>query len=327
MATPIEDPTGVHVPAMRPTPMTAVATDGSQIYPDRHLEPHVYLINISEIAFQYGTLEKPVMRAMTTMGPGPDEMVEHRSGAVLGAKDDMVTARRDQMELDALFNLAEAARKPNRPIVCFADGTLIRWMLQRIDLAPVQSAMIAMYAHRLACFREQAIPLCSVISMPNNTEVVNLIRGLRGETAEWQEDSFAGILDRRLYDALLEPWQRTAVFESASHVLKEYAPQDRICFFYVKVQTRHGGIEMARVEVPHWVVDNESVLRLVHAAVVSECGKGDGYPMILGEAHQHAVIRMQDRQLFYRLVERALKDYDVRTRASRKQFSKQRPVV
>ncbi len=35
-----DDPTRQYPPIDRPTPITVVATDGSQIYPDRHVEPH-----------------------------------------------------------------------------------------------------------------------------------------------------------------------------------------------------------------------------------------------------------------------------------------------
>ena len=59
-----ESPTACHTCGERPTPITVVATDGSQIYPDRHVEPHCYLLNISSIAFQYGTLERPLMESV-----------------------------------------------------------------------------------------------------------------------------------------------------------------------------------------------------------------------------------------------------------------------
>ena len=327
MATPLEDPTCATEPALRPTPLTAVASDGSQIFPDRHIEPLVYLLNISQIAFQYGTLEKPVMLSQTHVGSGHHETMAQASAGVGRASTDVVAARRDQMELEALINLAISVRQPRRPIVAMADGTLIRWMLQRIDPEPLKTELISRYAAQLAQFREHRIPLCSFISMPNSTEVVNLLRGLRGETEEVQEDSFAGILDRWLYDPILAPWQRTAVFASDSRVLQAYAAEDRICFFYVRVVAGHGESEISRVELPRWVAGDAELLDLVHATVVSECRKGNGYPMILAEAHEQAVIRTHDRTLFYNLVEREMAKYNLRQRSSRKRATKQRPVI
>ena len=324
MAEPLEDPAAMVDPGERPTPMTAVATDGSQIYPDRHIEPLVYLLNISEIAFQYGTRERPVMSSQTHVGSGNPEVA---AAGVGRTGTDLVAALRDEMELEALFSLAEKVRRPARPILCMVDGTLIRWMLQRIEPEMQKAVLIERYAALLARFRKRGIALCSFISMPGSTEVVNLLRGLRGETRERREDSFAGILDRRLFGPLLDPWQRTAVFASESHVLRTYQPQDRICFFYTKVMTRLGAAEIARVELPHWVAGDAHLLELVHAAVVSECRKGNGYPMILAEAHEHAVIRRNDRTLFYHMVERALARHNLRQTTSRKSVAKQRPVV
>ncbi len=327
MARPLEDPTCAIPPGARPTPLTAVAADGSQIYPDQHIEPLVYLLNISQIAFQYGTLEKPVMSTITHVGPEREEFRAPAMEAVTRASADVVSARRDQMELEALLSLALRVQQPDRPIIAMADGSLIRWMLQRIEPAPLKDELIRRYARQLAAFRTHRIPLCSFISMPNSTEVVNLLRGLRGEPHKVLSVSFAGILDRSLYDAFLGPWERTALFASASHVLEEYHALDRVCFFYMRVLARHGESEIARVEVPRWVACEAALLRLVHAAIAAECEKQNGYPMILAEAHQRVVVRSRDRRLFYSLLEREMRRHNLGHRSSHKRAAKQRPVV
>ena len=327
MATPLEDPTRAVDPQARPEVLTAVATDGSQIYPDRHVEPMIYLLNISQIGFQYGTHEKPTLATQTRVGYNTGNLAADRAMGEVQVNTDLVTAERDEWELSALLDVALASRRSNRPVVALSDGTLIRWMLQRIDPPHLKEQFIARYAAGLAQFRKQQIPLCSYVSMPNSTEVINLLRGLRNEQAEKSPDSFAGLLDRSLYTPFLAPGQRTAVFVSDSHVLREYAGPDRICFFYIRVETPYGDHEIGRVEIPRWVYEDPQLLSLVHAVVVSDCQKGKGYPMILSAAHERAIIRKPDRTLFQKLVERELVKYDLRPRRSRKQASKERPLV
>ncbi len=64
---PMENPAQTWAASLRPTPITVVAADGSQIYPDPHFESCCCLINGSRIAFQYGTEEAPVMEACATV--------------------------------------------------------------------------------------------------------------------------------------------------------------------------------------------------------------------------------------------------------------------
>ncbi len=300
-----DDPTRRHPAIERPTPITVVATDGSQIYPDRHVEPHCYLLNISQIAFQYGTFERPLIESMPHFEYRRDAF-EDQFDEVLGtATAEVVSALRDEFELKALLSTAKNARIPQRPIVALADGTLIRWMLRRMRNYALEQELIERYARILADFQAERIPLCSYISMPGNTEVVNLLRIHRGESddapdanAPDTKASLAGLMDRWLFERILQPGERSAVFESASHIQTEYGARDRICYFYVHVAPRRGESEVGRVEVPTWVAADPALLDLVHATVLSECEKGEGYPMILSEAHERAVIRARERDLF-----------------------------
>ena len=329
-----EAPGGTHTCGDRPTPITVVATDGSQIYPDRHVEPTCYLLNVSRIAFQYGTVEQPIMEAV------PD--FRYRSAEVREAVDELealldkkatsevVSALRDEQELRALLETAQRARVPDRPLVAMADGTLIRWMLRRMQNRELEQRLIARYATLLQQFREEGIPLCSYISMPGNTEVVNLLRLYLEEDVRppAEEASLEGLPDRKLFERILRPGQRSAVFESGSHIQREYGAADRICYFYVHLcDTRSGEGEVGRVEVPHWVADDAELLERVHATVLSECEKGDGYPMILAEAHERAVVRAREKELFYELIERRMQAAGLPATGSRKAASKRRPMV
>ncbi len=312
----------------RPTPVTVVAADGSQIYPDRHVEPTCFVLNVSRIAFQYGTLEAPLMAADPRFHYREDEVMQGFDEVLGSLTTDFVSALRDEQELAALLQAARRARRPGRPLVALADGTLIRWMIRGMRNRALEKELIGRYTALLKQFRAERIPLCSYVSMPANAELINLLRLHRGEHVPGSDGpSLEGLLDRRLLAAVLAPGERSATFGSFSHIQSEYEGADRICYFYLHVPAGRGPGEVARVEVPTWVAEEEALVDLVHAVVLSECAKGDGYPMILSEAHERTVIRAPEKELFYRLIEREMAGAGLRFTGSQKRASKRRPVV
>ncbi|MEX2080786.1 MAG: DNA double-strand break repair nuclease NurA, partial [Dehalococcoidia bacterium] len=72
----------------------------------------------------------------------------------------------------------------------------------------------------------------------------------------------------------------------------------QVCFFYLRT-----GDDIARVELPQWVADDDLRVQLLHATLVDQCRRCDGYPRALQEAHEQAVISVGDRQQFANMVE------------------------
>jgi hypothetical protein len=66
----------------------------------------------------------------------------------------------------------------------------------------------------------------------------------------------------------------------------------RIVFFYL-----HVGTEIVRVEIPQWVAASSMLLDLVHAVAYDQAQKGMAIHRA-AEAHQHAVVRGAERDLF-----------------------------
>ncbi len=310
----------------RPTPITVVATDGSQIFPDRNIEPTCYLLNIGRIAFQYGTHERPLMESAPFFRYRSVDLEDHFDDVFETSTAEIVSALRDGLELEALLDVAESVRIAGRPIVAMADGTLIRWMVRRMHNRALEERLIARYTETLAGFRNQGIPVCSYISMPNGTEVVNLLRVFLGDTDDAGEESIKGLVDRKIFECTLGIGERSAIFESSSHIQQDYG-EDRICFFYVHVASERGGAEIGRVEIPLWVAGDASLVDMVHAVILSECEKGDGYPVILSEAHQQAVVRARERDIFYEMVDGAVTRVGLAAFGSRKAASKRTPRV
>ena len=290
----------------RPATVTVVATDGSQIFPDRHVEPACYLLNVGRVAIHYGTLDPPLIQAEPSLRYRQQDLADladdDAQASPLDLTAEVVSALRDELELRWLFETAAAERRSGRPVVAIADGTLIRWMLRGMKNRRLETELLARYVAELERFREAGIPVCSYVSRPANAEVVNLLRLHRGED-DWstEPDSLRGLHDRHLFEHRLERGHRSAVFLSRSEVLSSYG-EHRIVAFYV-----HGCAEVGRVEMPEWVAQSPEFLELIHAVVLDQCDKGGGYPVILQEAHQRAVVRMQEKDVFHRILARQVR--------------------
>ena len=307
----LSDPREGHTAPPRPPTVTVVATDGSQVFPDRHVEPACYLLNIGRVALHYGTLDPPLIAAEPTLRyreQDLDSLTQDDDPA--GAPDftaEVVSALRDELELQWLFDTAFDERRSGRPIVALADGTLIRWMLRGMKNRALEDLLIARYVAQLERFREDGIPVAAYVSRPGNAEVVNLLRLHRGEP-DWDvaPDSLRGLLDRHLFEETLAPGQRSALFLSRSKVLDQYGPH-RIAAFYVRVRAGNGPGEIGRVEMPEWATQQPGWVDLVHAVVLDQAEKGGGYPIILQEAHERAVVRAAETDVFHRILARTVR--------------------
>ncbi len=330
-----ESPTTTTPAPARPTPVTVVATDGSQIYPDRHVDPLFFLLNVSQVGFQYGTQEEPLLDTEPRLR-FQDDLSAHVDEVLGAMTTELVSALRDEMELELLLDAARTAQVDGRPLVALADGTLIRWMIRGMNDEATEDELIARYTEYLDAFQREGLPLASYVSMPATTEVVNLLRFVVGELAAPAPTGVAvtpeappldGLLDRHVFDAVLDPGERSATFASTSHIQRSYPAGSEVCYFYLKVPSTPGSGEMGRVEVPQWVAADPALLDRIHATVLRECEKGEGYPLALSEAHERAVIRGSEREAFFRLMERRLRRAGLSPTDSRKRRSKEHPRV
>ena len=139
-------------------------------------------------------------------------------------------------------------------------------------------------------------------------------------------DDDAGFDDRELFELVLGPGHRSPLYRS-SHLAARFAlglatGQEWSHFYYL-----NGGAEIARVEVPDWLVNDPELLALSHAMLVKQCELGMGYPVAISEAHEQAVISGHDRAEFRRLTLMLLEQQGLPTPESAKATSKRRPWV
>lgn len=340
----VEDPTGTRACPSRPEHLSVAATDGSQIFPDRHEVSPCYLINIGYVLLHYGTGERPLLSSQPRLYYRDEDLFPDWGGRRVSANREMVGNRRGLLELTELAELATAAHDSGYNTVALSDGTLIAWHLEGRPPEHRREYLSTM-CRALDTLRERRLPVAGYISRSASQDVTNALRTgvcpldaadcdhcpwLTGsppplpEGVELQEGArprvpcatFDGIGDAVLFRRRLKSGERSALFASTSKILAEYGSH-RVHFFYVNV-----GDEVARVEVPAWVAEDEDLLDLVHAAVVDQAEKGQGYPVCLAEAHERAVVRGADRELFYRYLEDTFVSKDVRAHVSSKSLRK-----
>ena len=320
----------VYLQPERPAELTVIAADGSQIFPDRHEVASCYLINIGSVAIHYGSGERPAMASRPTLIYKEADLIQEWAGWRTTVTREMVGVRRGAMEFDEVVNLAEDARAEGRTVVGLSDGTLILWMLEGKP-SSIRREILGSTLSSFERMRGAGVPVAGYISQPGSADVVNGLRvGMCPErppncdrcpwkTQEGSElpcEPIEGVTDGVLFKRLLKKGERSAVFGSASKILDDYGGH-RICFFYVNT-----GAEIARIEVPEWVVEGPELLDLVHATVCDQAEKGNGYPVALSEAHERAVVRGTDREIFYKFLRDVFVERDLKAEISVKSLKK-----
>ena len=326
------EPPGTRFPAPPlPPAHVVVATDGSQIAPDRHDGlAACYLLNIGRVTLFYGTGARPRLESTAEVitVDGDDEEAERAAVAALAG-------RRFAGEMAALGELATGAAACGLPAVALTDGSLIAWALddEAGDDPAKQEAFAALLA-ALEAGRAAGVPVVGYVSGSGSRDVVNALRiALCPENpvdcrrCPHPKDALPCAPVRRatdasLYARILQPGERSPVFTARgqatgfSRILARYG-EHWVAFFYL-----HVGAEVARIEFPGWVAEDAALVDRVHAVCLDQARKGRGYPVALAEAHERAVVRGADRQAFLNLLARSVVHAGASAAATRKALAK-----
>jgi hypothetical protein len=317
-----------------PPDYAVIATDGSQIDVDSHGLVQCFLINVGWAGIAYGLSPMAQLSSRPRVYYHDDELYpDGEDGQRQEAGGQTLALLRTVAELERLAELAEEWQG-HRALVALADGSLVRWEFGGKRPDPFRAGLLKRFAGALARFRAMAVPVCSYISRPNAREVANAAAllavhgcdrdsggcrrcaGLREPLCE-----LLRLLPDRTLLSHLGTGERSALFRSLAPVLGQYHPDDRIVFFYLNT-----GREVARVEVPRWAARDETLAR-IQAVLVGQSTRGHGYPVVLMEAHEQAVIHGPAREAFRRMVLAALNAGNLEASVSPKRWSKDRRAV
>jgi hypothetical protein len=320
-------------PPPRPATYTAMATDGSEIDPDRHGgSGDFYLINVGHVRIPYGQPRRNVeLGSVSRLGYTDDDLfiVDPRDPQrQVPMRDRHLDALRTVEEVRALADLAErdlANGQGDAPAVALVDGTLLFSVLEERPRDFLRTRFYSDYVAQLDRLRAARVAVAAYASRSRGIDLVHLFRAVCGSTPSACDVctgahacALRGLNDAHLIGRRLQRWQRTGLFRVRSNVHDPYYGPHRVYFFLLAT-----GDEIARVEFPEWVARDRALLDLLHAVLVDQCAKGFGYPAVLARADDRAVISLADRGVLETLVKQELARRGVVARPSAKLSRKQ----
>ncbi len=274
---------------------TILAADGSQINPNRHLEVNYGLVNAGAIIMTRGTTAAPRTHIISELFY--EEDLYTVSGVIT---EELLNLRRDVSERTVLAELAHEAQPP---VLTFTDGPMELWGAKD---AAGEGAEI--YRRSLEDYRKALRELCQMqaitagyVDKPGADLVVRLLEVASLPPEELQAvrsyHPLRGCHDTDLYGEVLQPGERSAVFQMQSKSMENYPGELAVHFFYLNVG-RPGHPKLARVEIPAWVARNPEMVDNLHATLVSQCRimGARPYPYLLHRAHETAVVTLQDQE-------------------------------
>ncbi|HIK09273.1 MAG TPA: DNA double-strand break repair nuclease NurA [Oscillatoriaceae cyanobacterium M33_DOE_052] len=311
--------------AIAPGVHVAIASDGSQIAPNHHEIAYCYLINVGRVVLYYGESRRPILDSVPEVFYQPEDLYASRQWGI--RTEEWMGYRRTVSEAQALADLAEGVqaeatqRGVDIPTLALVDGSLIYWFLESLPNEvrdPLLEAIFAAWER----MRLAKVPLVGYMSASRSGESLSFLRLQACPYPEpdcfkhcpMQADTpyraygdkspcqvFDPLRDATFWASVLSPGQRSPLWRSNQRILSLYNHQYQVYFCYV-----HVGAEIARLDLPAWVVEDRELFDLALSLVMAQVQKGYGYPVALAEAHNQAVVRGGDRARFFAMLEREM---------------------
>lgn len=311
---------GIDPPAPPPR-ATLLAVDGSQRLPTRHDPFLYYLLNIGVIIYRHGEASAPqTLTAPRLVYPSDD--LTHDITEEFTASN--VSIRRDLAEIALLAQTAQAQRGPD-PVLAVMDQRLQYWPIGSSDQA-ASSEIMADWLDAMSAIEQSGGWLVGYIERPETGALINLLYAL-----DWGQPDFDPtrlnqrhpVTDADLYRPLLQPGQRSPVFEviNPSDNYRRFSDAGQnISFFYLRPPQAD---DLARVDVPLWAAQQPGVIEQIHALLVDQCYILGRYPYILTRADEIAVVQPRDQEYLDGLIALELQRRGISGDLTGKQWGKE----
>ena len=297
-AIPLDEPLNFHA---APEPVstasvTLIAADGSQIVPDRHAALLFGLINVGAIVLSGQAGQAPQVLTDSQLS-FDDEVVNWTDG--------LVALQRDLAERKKLLAIS---KEYSPPLVTLTDGPLQLWEARESNEVLGYEKALGEYLSVLSQLQERRAITAGYVDKPSSNLLVRLLEvaiTTENELANLHElHPLPGVSDLWLFDQLLQPGERSAVFALQARSKAVYQGSLALHFFYINVG-RAGHPKSARIEIPAWVARNKAEIDLLHTTLLEQCAilGARPYPYILHRAHEAAVVTFQEKQQIEQLLE------------------------
>jgi hypothetical protein len=312
-----------------PKTHTVIATDGSQISPSHHEIAYCYLINVGRVMLHYGQSKHPLLDSQPEIFYQPEDLYRSHQWGI--KTEEWMSYKRGVAEARELAILGESWVEFNQtniqantgqsiPMLALADGGLIYWFLDTLP-AVARDEILEPILQSWDLLRRLEIPIAGYLSASRSSESLSF---LRLTACQYQEPNcqnycphvvfansdnlatkapcqkFEPLRDAIFWSSILTPGQRSPLWKSSQRIL-EYYGEHTVYFCYL-----HVGTEVARIDFPAWVALDENKLNAALGMILGQVQKGYGYPVVLAEAHNQAVIRGGDRTHFFNFLEQEM---------------------
>lgn len=304
------EPLDIRVPAPPcPAEATLIATDGSQILPDRHAAFLYYLINVGILVYHHGRGQPPEAFTRPTIEYPRESLLDgdELDGETAEDTDDFVASsavvnvRRDLTEIGTLADIVWEHQFEQPPVLAVLDQRLLYW--PALSSGSESKEAIDSWLKAMSRIRECQALLAGYIDRPGKSSVITLLHTLEHMdeptfdfTSLGRRKMWSGPTDVDLFSQLLEPGERSKIFADVSEHNDRFRHDDEdneICFFYLN--PGRTGRQIARVDIPMWVAREPAAVDAVHALLYDQCQLLGDYPYVLTRADEMAVVGRQDQ--------------------------------
>jgi hypothetical protein len=298
--------------------VSTFAVDGSQIYPGRDWSIPVALVQIGwfeNLHVPDGEYVKDIATDVLT----PNDLKSDTRGDLADRK---INLRRFEMETARIVQYFEDNRD-SETALAFFDGSLVVSFAEAFDEVTRQ-VYVNCICKLLEASEYFRVPVVGYIDTSSARDLASMLRHLYSLPEAVVHD--AQLLNEIYADQRLQykmEWgDRTPLFLcQRSGILDLYSGKTgEIAFTYLKTNRDS---YPARIEMPLWMHEAEIADRIIDW-VRGEVVIGSGYPYVIETADQVAVVKGEDRQVFYRILQDWAKNEDLKLYLSRKMVSKVR---
>ncbi len=312
-----------------------IATDGSQIMPDRHKAVLFAYVQAGCACITYGgrdgALAHRIQRLKKSRLFLEHELFDEHGEMITPGE---ISNARDALEIELMAEAASIAEAHGYMPVVIADGSMVPFALlgSRGLRTPAQQRMLDAFKRAMKALQMSGALACGYIDKPNSNALVNTCALLDVPFDQVSEDRLkkesvrcAGIFDRHVLDGWLTPAHRTALFDPRWEVNEpqHLGPHAMRCC-YVNVGAGLGRRSaLGRMETPAWCATPANVA-ILSAILLRQARMGSNYPLILKVAHEEAVVGKDDQREMENALMQALIDRGITPYQSFKQEAKER---
>jgi hypothetical protein len=308
-----------------------IATDGSQILPDRHKPFQFAYVQAGCACVTYGSADQSLGKALSQMKRSrfiPEaELYDEQTGELRPPSE--ISNQRDALEIALLAEACQMASDAGYTPIAVADGSIVPFaLLGGRNVKQLATKLLPPITRALDAIQASGALVCGYIDKPNSNALARAC-ALEGKPFDQISDGLlrandgriAGIVDRHLMEIALAPAHRTALFDpnwEVNDVMGMHAM--RACYVNFGAGAGIASV-VGRIEVPQWCTSHIGVLA---AVLHRHANMGEGYPLILKAAHQESVVGKDDARDIESAIQQELLKRGIVPRGSYKQDAKDR---